>query len=423
MIDPKILRENTETVRESLKKRYFPEAALETFLTIDKEWRNKLVDVETMKSKRNQLTPKGKPTPEQLEELKRLSEQVKEEQSGLSELELNTKKAAMEIPNVLYEDVPEGKTEDDNIEIEKVGDVPSFTFKPKEHDEVALKLGLLNFDKATTITGSRFVLNVGLGAKLERALIQLMLDTHTETHGYTEILPPVIVHSRSLEGTGQLPKFADDCFKIEDSEFWLSPTAEVQLTNIYRDSILKEADLPIKFVAHTPCFRKEAGSYGKDVKGIIRQHQFNKVELVKFVQPEHSEDELNSLVADAKSILDALELPYRVVKLCSGDVGFSSAKTFDLEVWFPSQNKYREISSCSNFLDFQSRRAMIRYKNKENETRYLHTLNGSGLAVGRTLAAILENYQEEDGSLRIPKKLQSYMKTEKIDCQTITNEL
>ncbi|RAP33002.1 serine--tRNA ligase, partial [Candidatus Marinamargulisbacteria bacterium SCGC AAA071-K20] len=245
MIDPKRLRDETDVVRESLKKRHFPEEALDHFLTVDKQWRVKLQEVETLKNKRNQLAPKGKPSPEQLKELKEMSDQVKKEQEGLAELEANTRKAAMEIPNVLSEDVPVGKTEDDNIEIEKVGEVPSFSFKPKEHDEVALKLGLLNFDKAGVITGSRFVLNTGLGAKLERALIQLMLDLHTDKHGYYEIMPPVIVHSRSLEGTGQLPKFADDCFKIEGTDYWLSPTAEVQLTNMYRDSILKEDDLPV----------------------------------------------------------------------------------------------------------------------------------------------------------------------------------
>lgn len=419
MIDPKILREQTEKVRDSLKRRYFSEDCLDHFLSLDKQWRETLQEVDELKAKRNKLTPKGKPSAEQLAELKIVSETIKLKQQGLADIEQETKHAAMEIPNLLSEDVPEGKSDQDNVEIAKYGTVPSFSFTPKEHDVLAQDLGLLEFDKAAQITGSRFVLNTGLGARLERSLIQFMLDTHTQNHNYYEVMPPVLVHTRSLEGTGQLPKFSDDCFKIADTEYWLSPTAEVQLTNYYRDSILNESDLPIQFVAHTPCFRKEAGSYGKDVKGIIRQHQFNKVELVKFVKPEESELELENLLNDAKTILDLLELPYRVVKLSGGDVGFSSSKTYDLEVWFPSQNKYREISSCSNFLDFQSRRAMIRYKSREKQVNYLHTLNGSGLAVGRTLAAVLENFQNEDGSISIPSALQSYFRMEKIDCPKI----
>lgn len=413
MIDPKKIRQESDVVKAALESRHHTVEVLEKFQSLDVEWRKQRADVDEMINKRKTLTPKGKPTPEQLQELKQLSEEIKQKQDGLQQLELDVKEAALHIPNVPDSDVPTGKDEDDNELIKEVGTVPSFDFEAKSHDDIGIERDILNFDLGAKLAGSRFVVYKGAGAKLERALSQFMLDVHTEEHGYTEYLPPVVVNSDSLRGTGQLPKFADDCFSFEESDYWLSPTAEVQLTNLYRDTIVDESDLPLQLTAHTSCFRKEAGSYGKDVKGIIRQHQFTKVELVHLVHPEDSEAALDRLLSHAEKILQLLELPYRVVKLCTGDLGFSASKTYDLEVWFPSQGKYREISSCSRFLDFQARRAMIRYRASETgKVSYLHTLNGSGLAVGRTVAAILENYQTSEGQVVIPKVLQKYMNME-----------
>lgn len=413
MIDRKKIRQESDVVKAALESRHHTVEVLEKFQSLDVEWRKQRADVDEMINKRKTLTPKGKPTPEQLQELKQLSEEIKQKQDGLQQLELDVKEAALHIPNVPDSDVPTGKDEDDNELIKEVGTVPSFDFEAKSHDDIGIERDILNFDLGAKLAGSRFVVYKGAGAKLERALSQFMLDVHTEEHGYTEYLPPVVVNSDSLRGTGQLPKFADDCFSFEESDYWLSPTAEVQLTNLYRDTIVDELDLPLQLTAHTSCFRKEAGSYGKDVKGIIRQHQFTKVELVHLVHPEDSEAALDRLLSHAEKILQLLELPYRVVKLCTGDLGFSASKTYDLEVWFPSQGKYREISSCSRFLDFQARRAMIRYRASETgKVSYLHTLNGSGLAVGRTVAAILENYQTSEGQVVIPKVLQKYMNME-----------
>jgi len=413
MLDPKRIREDID-VTEGLKKRQVSLDLLNEFKQSDAQWREALHEIDTLKAKRNQLVPKGKPDPEQLKELKLLSETIKEKQQAVSDLEAVSKEKALYLPNVPQEDVPVGPDESGNVECYSVGDIPQASFEMKPHEDVGQNLGLLDFDGAASITGSRFVVYRGLGAKLERAVMNFMIDTHTEHHGYQEVLPPVIVNSHSMKGTGQLPKFADDSFSVTDT-YWLSPTAEVQLTNLYRDRVLSEQDLPIRVTAGTSCFRKEAGSYGKDMKGLIRHHQFNKVELVQLVTPEESNKALKALLSHAEAILKSLELPYRVVELCTGDLGFSSSKTYDIEVWFPAQKTYREISSCSNFLDFQSRRAMIRYKTDESgDVRYLHTINGSGLAVGRTVAAILENYQESDGSIRIPECLQSYMGVEKI---------
>ena len=411
MIDAKIIRDNSTDLRQALANRGSNSTLLDEFLIADKKWRDALQMIDALKMKRNQLTPKGKPTSDQLLSLKELADSIKKEQEAVSALEETTSILARQLPNIPLSDVPVGSSEDDNVVIDTIGDVPSFSFQPQSHDELGVSRGILNFDQASTLTGSRFVVGHDKGAQLERALINFMLDVHTTNHGYKEVQVPVVVNSQSLFGTGQLPKFGSDLFKLEDTDYWLSPTAEVQLTNLFHDHIFQADQLPICVTAATACFRKEAGSYGKDVRGIIRQHQFNKVELVHIVHPEESHQELLKLRQHAESILKLLKLPYRVVELCTADLGFSSAKTFDLEVWFPSQNVYREISSCSNFLDFQSRRSMIRYKQENGaKVNYVHTLNGSGLAVGRTLAAILENYQQEDGSIIVPDVLKNYVR-------------
>jgi seryl-tRNA synthetase len=410
MIDPKLARETPTIVRDALDARHYPLHFLDSFIQADSEWRSLLQEVEILKQERNTLTPKGKPDPETLGKLKILSDTIKIKQERLQQLEFSVEQAALLLPNIPSADVPIGKSEDDNQILRKEGTIPLFPFSPKAHEVLGTELNLMDFESAAKITGSRFVVYKGAGAKLERALIQFMLDVHTEENGYTEYAPPVIVNSRSLQSTGQLPKFEDDLFKLSNTDYFLSPTAEVQLTNLYRDSIIQESQLPLCMTAYTPCFRREAGSYGRDVSGLIRNHQFDKIELVRIVHPEQSEAEHQKLISHAESILKKLELPYQVLSLCTGDIGFSSAKTMDLEVWFPSQNKYREISSISNFLDFQARRAMIRYRDLQTGKVHLaHTLNGSGLAVGRTLASILENYQNEDGSIRIPTALQPYM--------------
>jgi len=314
------------------------------------------------------------------------------------------------LPNLPHASVKVGKNETENREVRRWGNPPSFDFTPKNHWDIGEELGILDFERAAKVAGARFAVYRGAGARLERALINFMLDLHTTNHGYTEMLPPVLANRTALVGTGQLPKFEEDLFRLTQGEYFLIPTAEVPLTNLHRDEILETKDLPIKYVAFTPCFRSEAGSYGKDVRGLIRQHQFNKVEMVKFAEPETSYDELESMVRNAEEVLKRLKIPYRVVELCTGDMGFSSAKTYDLEVWLPGQNAYREISSCSNCEDFQARRANIRYrKEKKGRPLFVHTLNGSGLAVGRTLVAVLENYQQKDGSVLIPEALRSYM--------------
>ncbi len=417
MLDPKRVRESKDIVKTALSRRGQASVeALNAYIDADQKWRKALLESDTLKQKRNELTPKGKPTPEQLQSLKVLSDQVKALQDTLMQLESDATALSMAIPNTPDTSVPTGSSDHDNQLIRTVGTPSKDTWR-KPHDEVAETAGLINFNIATQITGSRFSIYTGWGAKLERALINFMLDTHTAIHGYTEIMPPAIVNSKSLKGTGQLPKFADDLFKLEDTDYWLSPTSEVQLTNMYQNQIIHQDQLPIKYTAYTPCFRKEAGSHGKDIKGIIRQHQFNKIELVNFAHPDHAQNQLEVLVSEAEEILKRLELPYRTILLCSGDMGFSSAKTYDIEVWFPSQNQYREISSCSWFSDFQARRAMIRYRDSEDKVHYLHTLNGSGLAVGRTLAALLENYQNQDGSITVPDVLKPYMGVSVIPCK------
>ncbi len=418
MLAPKMLRDNPEQVRAALKARNNDTVLLDQWIALDRDYRDVLKNVEELKAEQNKLTPKGKPTPEQLQQLKQISEQVKDLAVEQREKQSVCDEKALYFPNLVSEDTVIGSDEADNVEITKWGEPKEFSFDVKSHDELGRSLDILDFERGAKLSGSRFTVYKGLGAKLERALINFMLDTHSES-GYQEILPPYLVTKNTMQGTGQLPKFEDDLYKCagdeEVNQLYLIPTAEVPVTNLYADEILARDELPKSFCAHTPCFRREAGSYGKDTAGLIRQHQFNKVELVVYSKPEASMELLEKLTLDAESILQKLELPYRKVQLCSGDLGFSSAKTYDLEVWLPSQNTYREISSCSNFLDFQARRAKIRYRGEDKKTNFIHTLNGSGLAVGRTVAAILENNQQEDGTIKVPFVLQDYLKTEIIN--------
>ncbi|WP_227763649.1 serine--tRNA ligase [Zhaonella formicivorans] len=416
MLDIKFVRANSEKVIEGLKKRG-ASVALSEFLELDKERREKLAEVEALKSQRNKVSEEigkkkmaGEDTAAMVEEMRLVGQKIKEMDEVVRDIEERLNAALLTVPNIPHASVPVGSSEEDNVVIRKWGKVPEFAFEPRPHWELGEKLGILDFERAGKITGARFTFLKGVGARLERALFNFMLDLHTTKHGYTEIFPPFIVNSASMTGTGQLPKFAEDMFKLENTDYYLIPTAEVPVTNIYREEILEGEALPIYYAAYSACFRAEAGAHGRDTRGLIRQHQFNKVELVKFVAPENSYDELEKLVNDAEEVLQLLGLPYRVVSLCTGDLGFSSAKTYDLEVWLPSFNTYREISSCSNFEDFQARRANIRYRpDKKAKPVYVHTLNGSGVAVGRTVAAILENYQQADGSVVIPEVLRPYM--------------
>ncbi len=416
MLDLKFIQKNPHLVQEAINKRQLS-INIEEFLELDKERRKVTQEVEELRRKRNlassevgKLKKEGKDISEKVKELSVLSEKIKELEAKKKELDEKIYIFRLNIPNIPAPDVPVGKSEEDNVEVKKWGDKPNFSFEPKPHWEIGTKLGGLDFKRASKITGARFVVYWKWAAKLERALINFMIDVHTKEHGYIEVLPPFIVNRDSLIGTGQLPKFEEDLFKLKGWDYYLVPTAEVPVTNLHRDEVIAEEDLPLCYVAYTPCFRSEAGSYGKDTRGIIRQHQFNKVELVRFAHPENSYEELEKLLSHAESILQKLGLHYRVVVLCTGDLGFSSSKTYDIEVWLPGQNTYREISSCSNFEDFQARRANIRFKPKgSKKTQFLHTLNGSGLAVGRTVVAILENYQQEDGSVIIPEALRPYM--------------
>jgi len=422
MLDIRFVRENVEAVEMALEKRGDDKAPLSGLLDLEKDRRALIARTDELRNRRNvlskevgQLKAKGESAETAMAEVRSFGEQLKEYADSLAAVEEQIRERLLGIPNIPAESVPVGRDEDANVELRRVGEPPTFAFEPKNHWDIGETLGILDFERATKLSGSRFALYRGLGARLERSLINFMLDLHTGEHGYTEFLPPVMVNSKTMTGTGQLPKFAEDLFKIDNRDLWLIPTAEVPVTNIHQDEILTEADLPLYYTAYTPCFRAEAGSHGKDTRGLIRQHQFNKVELVKFVRPETSYEELEKLTANAEEILKRLGLAYRVVTLCSGDLGFSAAKTYDIEVWLPGQQTYREISSCSNFEDYQARRAGIRYKPegaKKNE--WVHTLNGSGLAVGRTLVAILENFQQEDGSVIIPEALRPYMGTDRI---------
>lgn len=418
MLDLRFVRTNPEVVKEALKKRNST-LSLDDFLRHEEERRKILFDVETLKAQRNSVSEevgRRKKSGEDAEvlilEMREVGQKIKVMEDQLTDIEKKMETVLYEIPNIPHESVPVGKDEADNVQVRTWGTPRSFEFQPLPHYEIGEKLDILDFARAGKVTGARFTFYKGLGAKLERALISFMLDRHT-SKGYVEVLPPYMVHRNSMIGTGQLPKFEEDAFKIAGTDYFLIPTAEVPVTNMYREEILEGEKLPIFHCAYSACFRAEAGSAGRDTRGLIRQHQFNKVELVKFALPENSYEELEALTRDAESILQELELPYRVMALSTGDIGFSSAKTYDLEVWLPSFNTYREISSCSNFEDFQARRANIRFRRGPKEKpEYLHTLNGSGLAIGRTVSAILENYQEKDGRVRVPKALQPYMGVE-----------
>ena len=416
MLEIKFVRQNLSEVRDALARRGAA-ANLDLFSENESKRREILLELEDLRHRRNVVSEevaKKKKAGEDAEsiilEMREVSGRIKTLEKEIGDVDAILSEILMALPNLPHESVPDGKDEHDNVLLKTVGEPTTFDFPVKAHWDLGEDLGILDFERASRITGARFPLYLGAGSRLERALVNFMLDIHTDEHGYTETLPPYIVNRKSMTGTGQLPKFEEDLFKIEGQEYYLIPTAEVPVTNIHSTEVLEEEDLPLYYTAFTPCFRSEAGSYGKDTRGLIRQHQFHKIELVKFARPEDSYDELEKLLANAETILKRLEIPYRVVTLCAGDIGFSSAKTYDIEVWMPAQNTYREISSCSNFEDFQARRANIRFKRKGKKgTELVHTLNGSGLAVGRTFAAILENCQEADGSIRIPEALRPYM--------------
>jgi len=419
MLDLSFFRNNFDQVAARLATRG-GNLSLDGFRDLDRRRRAAITEAEQLKARKNaesqkigQLKRSGADTAELQAEIRALGDRIGQLDKDVEAVDSEFQELLAGIPNLPHESVPVGRSADDNVEVRLQGTPTHFDFEPKAHWDLGPELGILDFDRAAKITGARFALYWGMGARLERALINFFLDIHTRHHGYTEVLPPFMVNSASLFGTGQLPKFAEDLFKIEKHDFWLIPTAEVPVTNIYRDEILDPDQLPISLCAYTPCFRSEAGSYGRDVRGIIRQHQFQKVELVKFARPEESYQELDKLTADAEDILARLGLPFRTVVLCTGDMGASSAKTYDIEVWLPGQNAYKEISSCSNFEAFQARRAGIRYRTGK-KTDYVHTLNGSGLAVGRTWVAIVENYQQKDGSIVVPEALRPYLNEEVI---------
>ena len=416
MLDLNYLRENIETARRRLADRGFL-LDVETFQRLDGERKNVIYEVERLRQLRNtasediaKLLREKVDVTDKRNEMKLVSQQIKDREEALRAVEGRLFQFAATIPNLPDPEIPIGATDEQNVEVRRVGDPPRFDFQPRAHWDLCPPLGIMDLERATKITGSRFPLLAGMGARVERALINFMLDIHTREHGYKEVLPPFMANSNSLFGTSQLPKFEEDLFKVRDTDYYLVPTAEVPVTNIYRDEVIDGGRLPIKFTAYTPCFRSEAGSYGKDVRGIFRQHQFNKVELVKFTRPEDSNAELESLTANAEEILKRLKLAYRVVVHSTGDMGFAASKSYDIEVWLPGQNAYREISSCSNFDDFQARRANIRYRpSGGGKVRFVHTLNGSGLAVGRTWIAMMENYQQQDGTVVIPEALRSYL--------------
>jgi seryl-tRNA synthetase len=420
MLDAKFVREHIDIIKKSLLDRNYT-LSLDDFLKFEEQRRELLKDSEELRNKRNvvseeigRLKKLKQDASDLIDEMKGVSDRIKDLDDKIKVLEESTNDFLLNVPNIPHESVPIGKDETENVEVRRWGDPRTFDFEPLNHWDIGEMLDIIDFERAAKIAGARFSLSKGLGAKLERSLMNFMLDLNT-SKGYREVFPPIIVNRDSMLGTGQLPKFEMELFKIADPEFYLIPTAEVPVTNIHRNEILNEKDLPIYYTAYTPCFRREAGSYGKDVRGLIRQHQFNKVELVKFVKPEDSLNELELLTRDAEDILQKLQLPYRVIALCTGDIGFSAAKTYDLEVWLPGQQKYREISSCSSFSDFQARRASIRFKREGKKgTEHVHTLNGSGLAIGRTLVAILENYQQKDGSVIVPEVLRQYMGVEVI---------
>jgi seryl-tRNA synthetase len=425
MLDLNFVRDNLPLVEEKLRQRGMkPAEVLKNFAQVDAQRRQAITSAETMQAQRNRaseeiakLKKSGQDASAAIAETKALREQVEELGKAAEEYETRLQQILVGIPNIPHPSVPVGKSADDNVEVRRWGTPPKFDFTPRPHWEIGEQLGVLDLERAAKISGARFAVYWDLGARLERALANFMLDLHTREHGYTEVLPPYMVNSDSMYGTGQLPKFATDSFKVvhADKDFWLIPTAEVPVTNLYRNEVLEAAQLPVSLTAYTPCFRSEAGSYGKDVRGIIRQHQFQKVEMVKFTRPEHSYEQLERLTHDAEEVLQNLGLHYRVVALSTGDIGFSAAKTYDIEVWLPGQELFREISSCSNCESFQARRANIRYRPEgKNRTEFVHTLNGSGLAVGRAWVAIVENYQQADGSVLIPEALRKYMGTDQL---------
>lgn len=416
MLDIKKIRQNPEKIAQILRKRgQVPN--LSSLLKVDQEWKETLNQVNSLKHKKNVVSGEiglksqnKDPVPQDLrEEMRRVGKEIKQLDEKIKEYEKQLDVLLLDLPNIPHESVPIAEDEGENQEIRKWGKLPDFSFKPKAHWDIGEDLKILDFEAGGRITGARFTLYRGSGARLERALINFMLDMHTKEHGYMEVIPPFIVNRESITGTGQLPKFEDDLFYLSKEDYFLIPTAEVPITNIHRGEILEEERLPICYVAYTPCFRREAGSYGKETRGLIRQHQFNKVEMVRFVKPEDSYSELEILLSHAEEVLKRLEIPYRVVNLCTGELGFAAAKTYDIEVWLQGQAAYKEISSCSNFEEFQARRMGTRYRAQKKQTQLVHTLNGSGLAVGRTLVAILENFQMEDGSVSIPLALRPYM--------------
>ncbi|MGC8677632.1 MAG: serine--tRNA ligase [Hydrogenobaculum sp.] len=421
MISIELIRKNPEFVKENLAKRdIFLKDRIDDILKLDEERRHKIKRIEDLRALRNtkskeigSLKKQGLNTEALEEEIRLIKEEISTLEEELARIEKYMEDLLLRVPNLLHESVPYGKDENDNLEIKRWGEIPKFDFEIKDHADLGVLRGFIDFDQAAAISGSRFSILKGPLAKLERALVNFMLDVNTK-NGYQEMIVPHLVKPQTLVGTGQLPKFQEELYYVKDDDLYLIPTAEVSLVNVFKDTILKEDDLPINLTAYTPCYRREAGSHGKDVKGLIRQHQFDKVELVKIVHPDNSYEELEKLLSNAEEILQLLELPYRVVALCSGDIGFSASKTYDIEVWIPSQNKYREISSCSNCEDFQARRANIRFKDKTGKNRFVHTLNGSSLAVGRTLVAIMENYQTKDNRIRVPKVLKDYIKEEYI---------
>ena len=423
MLDIKRIREDFDGVKKAVESRGKGDFGIDKVREYDVERRKLLAEVEQMKNQQSTssrqipvLKKEGKDTTELMAEMKQLSEKIKVLDGQVSEVEAKLRDALLNIPNTPYKDVQEGADDSDNVELRKWGEPRTFDFEEKAHWDIGTDLDILDFERATKIAGTRFTVYKGLGARLERAVINFMLNLHTEEHGFTEILPPFMVNRDAMIGTGQLPKFEDDMFHVPAKDFFLIPTAEVPVTNLRMNEIIDEAELPIYYTAYTPCFRKQAGSAGRDTRGLIRQHQFNKVEMVKFVKPETSYDELESLTAAAEDVLQKLEIPYRVVRLSTGDLGFSSAMTYDIEVWMPSYGRYVEISSCSNFENFQARRGNIRFRPAEKgKPEFVHTLNGSGLAVGRTVAAILENYQQADGSVVIPEALRGFMGVDKIE--------
>jgi seryl-tRNA synthetase len=426
MLDLALVRGNLSLVEEKLRQRGMePAEVLKDFRQIDGQRRQLITETENLKAQRNRaseeiakLKKTGQHAGTLIAETKVLREKIQEQEKAVEDFDTRLQQLLAGIPNLPHESVPIGSTSEQNVEVRRWGTTPKFDFEPKPHWELGEQLGVLDLERAAKLSGARFAVYWNLGARLERALANFMLDLHTREHGYTEVLPPYMVNSDSMYGTGQLPKFAADLFRVPhgDKELWLVPTAEVPVTNLYRDEVLDAARLPISLTAYTPCFRSEAGSYGKDVRGIIRQHQFQKVELVKFSRPENSYDELEKLTQNAETVLQRLGLHYRVVALCTGDMGFASAKTYDIEVWLPGQQLFREISSCSNFESFQARRANIRYRPEgKNKTELVHTLNGSGLAIGRTWVAIVENYQQQDGSVVIPEALRPYMGADRIE--------